>query len=71
VSMADRQVGRILADDESRVAVQGESGRTAVILYAGTSGYSYKAWKGRFFPEDLPDRQMLPYYSERVRAVEP
>jgi uncharacterized protein YecE (DUF72 family) len=39
-------------------------------LYVGTSGYSYKAWKGTFYPEDLPDKQMLRFYGERFRTVE-
>src|SRR5947208_15502677 len=39
-------------------------------LYVGTSGYSYKEWKGTFYPEDLPDKQMLRFYGERFRAVE-
>jgi uncharacterized protein YecE (DUF72 family) len=39
-------------------------------LYVGTSGYSYKEWKGPFYPEDLPDREMLRYYGERFRSVE-
>lgn len=39
-------------------------------LYVGTSGYSYKEWKGTFYPEDLPQKQMLRYYGERFRAVE-
>jgi len=39
-------------------------------LYAGTSGYSYKEWKGPFYPEDLPEKQMLRYYGERFRSVE-
>ena len=39
-------------------------------LYAGTSGYSYKEWKGTFYPEDLPDKQMLRFYGERFRSVE-
>jgi uncharacterized protein YecE (DUF72 family) len=39
-------------------------------LYVGTSGYSYKEWKGSFYPEKLPAKDMLPYYSERLRAVE-
>lgn len=39
-------------------------------LYVGTSGYSYKKWKGPFYPEDLPDKQMLHYYGERFRSVE-
>ncbi|HEY7156791.1 MAG TPA: DUF72 domain-containing protein [Gemmataceae bacterium] len=39
-------------------------------LYAGTSGYSYKEWKGTFYPKDLPAPQMLRYYGERFRTVE-
>jgi uncharacterized protein YecE (DUF72 family) len=39
-------------------------------LYVGTSGYSYKEWKGTFYPKDLPNKQMLRYYGERFRAVE-
>jgi uncharacterized protein YecE (DUF72 family) len=39
-------------------------------LYVGTSGYSYKEWKGKFYPKDLPVTRMLPYYSERFRTVE-
>jgi uncharacterized protein YecE (DUF72 family) len=39
-------------------------------LYVGTSGYSYKEWKGTFYPKDLPVRQMLRYYGERFRTVE-
>jgi uncharacterized protein YecE (DUF72 family) len=36
----------------------------------GTSGFSYKEWKGTFYPEDLADAQMLRYYAERLDAVE-
>lgn len=39
-------------------------------LYAGTSGYAYPAWKGRFYPEDLPAKRMLHYYAQQFRAVE-
>ena len=39
-------------------------------LYVGTSGYSYKEWKGTFYPKDLPAKQMLRYYGERFRTVE-
>jgi uncharacterized protein YecE (DUF72 family) len=39
-------------------------------LYVGTSGYSYKEWKGTFYPQDLPDKQMLRFYGERFRSVE-
>ena len=39
-------------------------------FYLGTSGYSYKEWKGNFYPEDLPDKQMLRFYGGRFRSVE-
>jgi len=39
-------------------------------LYVGTSGYSYKEWKGLFYPEDLPATEMLRYYATRLPAVE-
>jgi uncharacterized protein YecE (DUF72 family) len=39
-------------------------------LYVGTSGYSYKEWKGSFYPDDLPAKGMLHYYGERFRTVE-
>jgi len=39
-------------------------------LYVGTSGYSYKEWKGSFYPEDMSADEMLKFYGERFRAVE-
>jgi uncharacterized protein YecE (DUF72 family) len=39
-------------------------------LYVGTSGYSYKEWKGSFYPEKLPAKEMLVYYATRLPAVE-
>ncbi len=39
-------------------------------LHVGTSGYSYKEWKGSFYPEDLSAKKMLSYYGERLKAVE-
>jgi uncharacterized protein YecE (DUF72 family) len=39
-------------------------------LYVGTSGYSYKEWKGTFYPQKLPAKQMLSYYSAHLRTVE-
>jgi len=39
-------------------------------LHVGTSGYSYKEWKGNFYPADLPAKEMLAYYSRRLHAVE-
>jgi uncharacterized protein YecE (DUF72 family) len=39
-------------------------------LYVGTSGYSYKEWKGSFYPTNLSPKDMLPYYAERFKTVE-
>ena len=39
-------------------------------LLVGTSGYSYKEWKGSFYPEDLPAAGMLPFYAQRFQTVE-
>jgi uncharacterized protein YecE (DUF72 family) len=41
-----------------------------VDLRAGTSGYSYPEWKGTFYPEDLPAREMLRFYGEKLPTVE-
>ena len=39
-------------------------------LYIGTSGFSYKEWKGSFYPEDLSAKRMLHYYGEHFKTVE-
>jgi uncharacterized protein YecE (DUF72 family) len=39
-------------------------------LRAGTSGYSYKEWLGRFYPEKLPGSGMLRYYATHFSTVE-
>ena len=39
-------------------------------LWTGTSGFSYKEWKGSFYPEKLPANRMLEYYSRRLDSVE-
>jgi uncharacterized protein YecE (DUF72 family) len=41
-----------------------------VTLRVGTSGYNYPAWKGSFYPGDLPTAKMLPYYAARFPTVE-
>jgi uncharacterized protein YecE (DUF72 family) len=41
-----------------------------VQIIAGTSGYSYKEWKGRFYPPDLPAAKMLAFYAGHFSAVE-
>ncbi len=37
---------------------------------AGTSGYSFKEWKGSFYPQELGAGEMLHYYACRLDTVE-
>ena len=39
-------------------------------IYVGTSGYAYKEWKGKFYPEKISSKDMLRFYSERLNTVE-
>jgi uncharacterized protein YecE (DUF72 family) len=39
-------------------------------LLAGASGYSFKEWKGSFYPDDLKSEEMLAFYAERLPTVE-
>jgi uncharacterized protein YecE (DUF72 family) len=39
-------------------------------LLAGASGYSFKEWKGTFYPEAMKPDAMLAFYSERLPTVE-
>jgi len=39
-------------------------------LCAGTSGFAYPAWKPEFYPDKLPSKKFLSYYSQRLNAVE-
>ena len=39
-------------------------------VLTGTSGFSYPAWRGTFYPEKWPEPKMLGFYAERLGAVE-
>jgi uncharacterized protein YecE (DUF72 family) len=39
-------------------------------LMAGASGYSFKEWKGTFYPADMRPEGMLAFYGERLPTVE-
>jgi uncharacterized protein YecE (DUF72 family) len=39
-------------------------------ILVGTSGWSYKEWKGSFYPADLPADDMLRHYASKLPAVE-
>jgi len=37
---------------------------------AGASGYSFKEWKGSFYPEKIKPEDMLAFYADRLPTVE-
>lgn len=39
-------------------------------FHIGTSGHAYKEWKGSFYPEKLPAKQMLSFYATQFDTVE-
>jgi uncharacterized protein YecE (DUF72 family) len=39
-------------------------------VLAGASGYSFKEWKGTFYPEKMKPEEMLAWYSQRLPTVE-
>ena len=39
-------------------------------ILVGTSGYSYKEWRGKFYPARIAPREMLGFYAQRLSAVE-
>ena len=38
--------------------------------WVGTSGWSYKHWQGRFYPEKVLGTKQLPFFAEHFRTVE-
>ena len=38
--------------------------------FVGISGYDYKPWRGRFYPEELPARGWLEYASRHFNSIE-
>jgi uncharacterized protein YecE (DUF72 family) len=41
-----------------------------MIYHLGTSGWSYKDWSGRFYPEETPQKKWLPFYAQHFSTVE-
>jgi uncharacterized protein YecE (DUF72 family) len=40
------------------------------VFFIGTSGWTYDHWKGRFYPQDLPQKSWFDYYAGNFSAVE-
>src|SRR5204862_7587560 len=68
--LAWASMNRSMVDWQHRLPAKSGHIERQMNLYVGTSGYSYKEWKGTFYPDDLPDKQMLRFYGERFRSVE-
>lgn len=39
-------------------------------IHVGTSGFAYKEWKGKFYPEKMSSKEMLHFYAQRLATVE-
>lgn len=39
-------------------------------IWVGTAGFSYKDWRGNFYPERIKPTEMLPYYARQFSTVE-
>lgn len=39
-------------------------------IFTGCSGYSYKDWNKKFYPEDLPRKEWLSFYADHFNTVE-
>src|SRR4030081_2680550 len=55
--------------DETRInSVNGPT--ASCVLYSGTSGFAYPAWKPGFYPAKLASKGFLKHYAERLNCVE-
>lgn len=53
-----------------KAAINSRPEGPATRFFVGTSGYSYKEWKGGFYPTKLPAREMLSHYAQQFNTVE-
>ena len=44
--------------------------RQAGAVFVGTSGFQYRHWRERFYPEGVPQRRWLEYYAAQFGTVE-
>jgi uncharacterized protein YecE (DUF72 family) len=40
------------------------------VIFVGTSGWQYRDWRGRFYPDKLPQREWLPFFASRFATTE-
>src|SRR6476620_7294500 len=51
-------------------AMRQEGRRPGVTVIIGTSGWQYRDWRGRFYPQKLPQRLWLEHYAAHFDTVE-
>ncbi len=45
------------------------NGMSNYIVYLGSAGWSHAAWRGNFYPEDLPEDWQLSFYNTQFRCA--
>jgi len=63
-------MAHVQASGPSSSTMPPETSNHNMQFFVGTSGYSYPPWRGSFYPEKLPQKEMLRYYAQRFAAVE-
>ena len=47
-----------------------KTGLSKIEFKIGTSGYSYRDWRGKFYPADIKGSDMLSYYKDHFDCAE-
>ncbi len=58
-----------MADPDVRVT-EAERSHKPRLVSVGTSGFSYRDWRGVLYPEWMPERDWFRYYATRFNAIE-
>ncbi|KAB2322351.1 hypothetical protein F8A86_03685 [Betaproteobacteria bacterium SCN1] len=43
--------------------------KSNVLIHLGAEDWMHAAWRGRFYPDDLPDEWLLSYYNTQFKTV--
>src|SRR3569832_1090926 len=69
---AGRPVGTVRTDRflATPYDIPGHERGSKMQIFTGTSGFSYPEWRGSFYPEMMPTKQMLGFYAGHFGTVE-
>jgi uncharacterized protein YecE (DUF72 family) len=61
-----------VARGQSEPALKSQNASTGLSnrIFVGTSGWAYPSWKPEFYPQALPQKKFLDYYSTQLNSVE-